>query len=335
MLGAGRDNRHVSDSSSSRLWITAPGHAELREEAVPVPGEGQVLISTCYSGISRGTERLVFEGRVPKSERERMRAPHQSGDFPFPVNYGYSLVGRVIEGPGALAGRTCFALAPHGRHALVPADDVVPLPDNVPARRAVLAANVETALNALWDGGAGPGDRIAVIGAGVIGGAIAAIAARFPGAEVELVDIDPARAGLAKALSCRFAAPDDARREADIVFHTSADETGLATALALAGDEAKVVEVSWYGDKNVSAPLGAAFHSRRLALVSSQVGTVSASRRSRWTHRRRLAVALGLLADPRFDALLGEEIGYRDLPDALPRIFSASGGAGCPVVRYD
>lgn len=317
------------------LWYVARGRAELRPVDLAAPADGEVLVKTLWSAISRGTERLVFEGRISEPESERMRAPMQEGDFPFPVKYGYCAVGIVEEGPAPLIGRAVFGLHPHQDRFVARADALVPVPEGVPPRRAVLAANMETALNALWDSGAGPGDRIVVVGAGVIGLLIAALAARLPGAAVTLVDIEPSRRALAHALGCAFRKPLDAPGEADIVFHASATAPGLACALACAGQEAVVVEASWYGDAVVTAPLGLDFHSRRLKLVSSQVGQVAPSRRPRWTHRRRLETALTLLADPRLDALITDEVAFETLPETLPRCLAPGAPGLATVVRYD
>jgi threonine dehydrogenase-like Zn-dependent dehydrogenase len=316
------------------LWYVAPGAAELRTASHPAPGPGEVEVRTLYSGLSRGTERLVFEGRVPKSEWERMRAPAQAGDFPFPVKYGYAAVGEIEAGPKPLLKRQVFALHPHQDRFVVPADEVVPLPAGVPARRAVLTANLETALNILWDGNAAPGDRIVVIGGGLVGLLVAALAARLPGAEVTAVDVDSTRGPLAGRLGVAFAAPKSAPRDADLVIHSSATAEGLSLAFECAGDEATVVEASWHGDDACEVSLGGAFHSRRLKLVSSQVGNIACTRRPRWTRRRRLEIAARLLADDRLDALLGEEIPFAELPRHLPRLF-ARGAAGIgALVRY-
>jgi threonine dehydrogenase-like Zn-dependent dehydrogenase len=264
-----------------------------------------------------------------------MRAPLQEGDFPYPVKYGYCAVGVVEAGPPALKGRTVFALAPHQDRIAAPVSMLAPVPEAVPPRRAVLAANMETALNALWDSGAGPGDRILVVGAGVVGLLVGYLAARLPGADVTMVDIDLSRQAIARQLGCRFRKPLDAPGDADVTFHTSATAPGLACALSCAGPEATVVEMSWYGDAPVSASLGLDFHSRRLRLISSQVGQVSPSRRARWSHRRRLDKALALLTDERLDALITEEVAFADLPDALPRLFAPGASGLATVVRYD
>jgi NADPH:quinone reductase-like Zn-dependent oxidoreductase len=316
------------------LWYVAPGRAEIRPESVPAPGADQVRVRALYGAISRGTERLVFAGRVPESEHGRMRAPFMAGAFPFPVKYGYATVGRVEEGPPGLVGRNVFVLYPHQTVFVAPAEAVVPVPDGVPPSRAVLAANMETALNGLWDAQPGPGDRIAVVGAGVVGALVARLAARIPGTEVTLVDIDPARAALAQKLGLRFALPEAAPQNCDLVIHASASAAGLATALRLAGLEATVLELSWYGAGEIPVPLGGAFHSQRLKLVSSQVGMVAASHRARWDYPRRRAAALALLDDPALDALLAPAIGFHDLPARLPAILEPAGGVLCQVISY-
>lgn len=314
------------------LWITAPGMAELRDQTV-TEAPGEVVVETRWGGISRGTEALVFRGAVPASERERMRAPFQDGDFPAPVKYGYSAVGRVASETGPLSGRHVFVLHPHQSMFAVPAAAARAIPDEVPPARAVLAANMETALNVVWDAGAGPGDNAAVVGAGVVGALAGWLLARMPGADVTLVDTNPAREAVAAALGCRFASPDAAPANCDVVIHASADPAGLATALKAAGDEATVVEASWYGDRRVPVALGGAFHSRRLRLVSSQVGQVPADRRARWSRTRRLDTALALLAAPELDVLISGETDFADLPARYGAILDDPATL-CHRVRY-
>jgi threonine dehydrogenase-like Zn-dependent dehydrogenase len=328
------NSENPADRVARALWYVTFGRAELRPVVLPSPGPGEALVRTLWTGLSRGTERLVFEGRVPPSDGDRMRAPFQEGTFPFPVKYGYCAVGVVDDGPDPLVGRTVFALHPHQERFVVPAAELVTVPEALPPRRAVLAANMETALNALWDSGAGPGDRILVVGAGVVGCLVAFLAAGLPGAVVTLVDVDLSRQDAARRLGVRFSRPLDAPGDADVVFHASGAQTGLACALACAGQEAVVVEMSWYGDRMVSAPLGLDFHSRRLRLISSQVGEVAPSRRPRWTRRRRLEKAMALLADERLDGLITEEVPFEALADALPRLLAPGAPGLAAVVRY-
>jgi NADPH:quinone reductase-like Zn-dependent oxidoreductase len=317
------------------LWYVGRGRAELRPAELAPLGPDGAQVRTLWSALSRGTERLVFSGKISVSDGARMRAPMQEGDFPYPVKYGYAAVGVVEDGPAALVGRTVFALHPHQDRFVVPAGRLVPVPDSVPARRAVLAANMETALNGLWDGGCGPGDRIVVVGAGLVGLLIGFLAAGLPGAEVALIDVDASRRAIVNSFGAAFHKPLDGPEEADVVFHTSATPDGLACALACAGEEARIIEMSWYGDQAVAAALGLDFHARRLSLVSSQVGQVAPTRRPRWTHRRRLEKALAMLVDERLDALLSEEVAFPELPDALPRLFAIGAPGLSTLVRYD
>ncbi|MCB1510224.1 MAG: zinc-binding alcohol dehydrogenase [Hyphomicrobiaceae bacterium] len=322
--------RHMAQA----LWYTAPGRIEIRTEQLAPPAPGQALVRMAHSAVSRGTERLVFKGAVPETEWPRMRAPHQAGDFPFPVKYGYSATGIVEAGPAELVGRNVFCLFPHQDLFVVDINWLVPVPDAIPLPRATLTANMETALNALWDAGAGPGDRIVVVGAGIVGLLIAHLAARLPGVEVTLVDLLPERAGLAETLGAQFATPTNAPPGADIVFHTTATSGGLETAIACAGFEATVVEMSWYGDRPTTVTLGGHFHSGRLRLISSQVGQVSLSRRSRWNHRRRMETAVGLLSVPSLDALVDNRIAFSEAKDKLPAVFDATAADLPPVITY-
>lgn len=324
-----------SDRNMARaLWFEAPGRAGLRNEALPPLAADEALVATRYGALSRGTERLVFSGRVPPAQAPFMRAPFQAGAFSFPVKYGYCAVGEILDGPADRLGRNVFCLHPHQDYFVAPLAALRPIPDGVPLRRAVLAANLETALNAIWDSGAGPGDRMLAVGAGLVGLLVAALAAGLPGAEVFVCDLDASRAPLAAAFGARFVATESAPRDVDVVFHASASASGLALALDCAGLEAKVVELSWYGEGDVAVPLGGGFHHKRLQLISSQVGQVSPSRRPRWTHARRLDKALDLLRDPRFDLLLGEDTAFVDLPRELPRLLAPGAPGLAALIRY-
>jgi threonine dehydrogenase-like Zn-dependent dehydrogenase len=322
-------------TEATAFWTVAPGAGALRRETLPAPGPDEVRVRARYSAVSRGSEALVFTGRVPESEYWRMQPPFQAGAFPFPVKYGYASVGVVEAGPAELQGRTVFCLHPHQDRYVVPASAVVPLPDDLPAERAVLGANAETALNALWDAGPRLGDRIVVVGAGVVGCLTAALAARIPGTRVQLVDVDPAKAPVARALGVAFAAPDRAAGECDLAAHASGTAAGLDTAIGLAGFEATVLELSWYGAGELPVALGGAFHSRRLTLQSSQVGAVAAARRARRSHRQRLALALDLLRDRAFDALITGESRFDELPATLQGLANAPApGTLCHRIAY-
>nr|HPG88942.1 zinc-binding alcohol dehydrogenase [Hyphomicrobium sp.] len=316
------------------LWYVKPGIAELRTERLPAPRPGEARVTTQYSAISRGTERLVANGEVPESEWARMRAPLQAGTFPYPVKYGYSATGTVTAGSDALLGKTVFCLHPHQDHFQVAEDLLMLVPDTIPARRATLAANMETALNAHWDAGTQPCDRILVVGAGVVGLLVAYLAQRIAGADVAITDIDLGRATLAEALGIAFKPADRLSDDRRIVFHTSASGAGLETALNAAAFEGRVVEMSWYGSRAATIRLGGAFHSRRLQIIASQVGHVAPSHRATVNHRQRLQQAMTLLDDARLDVLVGDMIPFSEAPSRLPEIFAAASSRACPILNY-
>jgi threonine dehydrogenase-like Zn-dependent dehydrogenase len=321
-------------SDAHAFWLREPGVGEIRPAPLREPGPGDVLVRTLRSGVSRGTETLVFRGGVPVSQYAAMRAPFQDGDFPGPVKYGYLSVGVVEQGPPQLRGRTVFCLYPHQTAYVVPAQAVVVVPDDVPPARAVLAGTVETAVNALWDGGPLLGDRITVVGAGMVGCSVARLLTRIPGVQVTLVDIDAARADVAAALGVGFALPADAGDGRDLVVHTSATSAGLQQSLDLLAPEGTVIDLSWYGDAEIRLSLGGAFHSGRLGIRASQVGVVAAARRGRRTAAERLALALDLLRDPAFDALITGVSRFDELPDVMARLAGGSLPALCHTLTY-
>ena len=316
-------------AEAQAFWLRAPGRGEIRPVALPEPGGDEVLVRTLRSGISRGTETLAFRGGVPP------RAPFQEGDFPGPVKYGYLSVGAVEQGPPELRGRTVFCLYPHQTAYVVPAAAVTVVPESVPPARAVLAGTVETAVNALWDAAPMVGDRVAVVGGGMVGCCVARLLSRFPAVQVTLVDVEPARAEVAAALGVEFALPDDAAGERDLVVHASATSAGLQRSLDLLGPEGTVVDLSWYGDSEVRLSLGGAFHARRLGLRSSQVGTLSPARSARRTTADRLVLALDLLRDPAFDALVTGQSRFDELPDVMARLAAGTLPALCHLINYD
>ena len=324
-----------ADPAQARAcWIAAPGKAEIRPARLGVARAGEVRVRALHSAISRGTELLVYRGQVPTSEYQRMRAPFQEGEFPGPVKYGYASVGMVEDGPPALRGRAVFCLYPHQTRYQVPAEAVHLLPDDLPPGRAVLAANMETAVNALWDAAPRIGDRIAVVGGGVVGLLVGWLASRLPGCAVQLIDTHVPRAALAARLGLVLATPEQATPEADLVIHASGHPEGLTTALRLAAFEATVLEMSWYGAQAVALPLGEAFHARRLTLKSSQVGHVANAQRARWSHARRLALALELLREPALDTLITDSAPFEQLPAVLQRLAQGAPDTLCQRIDY-
>lgn len=321
----------MSNTQTARaFWMRAANLVGYQD--APLAGDPKsIQVRTLFSGISRGTERLVLNGKVPIEEHDKMRAPFQEGEFSFPIKYGYSAVGEVET--GERIGEIVFALFPHQSRFIVPETAVVSVPSYVPPERAVLAANMETAVNITWDAQINIGDSIVVVGAGVVGALVAFLSAKAPGCDVTLIDIDPSKRDLAHTFGCKFALPDAAPADADVVIHASASGSGLATALSCAGIEARVIEASWYGAQNVDVSLGGRFHQRRLQLISSQVGRIPARQAARWTYRRRLELALSLLADPSLDLLISGETAFDDLADEYQSILHDPTTL-CHRVRY-
>jgi threonine dehydrogenase-like Zn-dependent dehydrogenase len=330
-----RTNEQLSTREEARaFWIEDRSQAAIRPVALPKPGPDDVVVEALFSGISRGTETLVFRHGVPPSQYAAMRCPFQEGDFPAPVKYGYSAVGRVVAGQPGLCGRPVFVLHPHQTRFVVPAAAAIPLPQGVPPGRAVLAANMETAINGLWDAGIMIGDRVCVIGAGVVGLLVAYLAARIVGVSLLLIDVDPAKADAAATLGLPFRTSIENIGGFEIVIHASGSPEGLRAAMAVADREATIVEISWFGDRDVPLPLGEAFHSHRLTLRSSQVGTVPACRRAHWTNRRRLELALRLLADDRLDTLISGDSPFECLPEVMRSLAAGTLPALCHRIRY-
>ena len=326
---------HAVRDDARAFWLRAPGCGEIRPVRLPEPGPDDVVVRTLRSGVSRGTETLVFRGGVPPGQYDAMRAPFQEGDFPGPVKYGYLSVGVVEEGPPDLNGRTVFCLYPHQTAYVVPAGAVTVVPEGVPPARAVLAGIVETAVNALWDAAPMVGDRVAVVGAGMVGCSVARLLSRFPAVQVTLVDVVAGRADVARALDVDFATPAEAAGDRDLVLHTSATSAGLQRSLDLLGPEGTVIDLSWYGDAEVRLSLGGAFHADRLRLRASQVGTVSPARSARRTTADRLALALDLLRDPAFDVIVTGESRFDEMPGVMARLAAGSLPALCHTITYD
>ena len=316
------------------LWYADSHQVELRDLDIPRPQSGEVLVKAHFSGLSRGTERIIYNGRVPQSEYTRMRCPYQGGQFPFPVKYGYSFVGKVVDGAPDQIGRSVFVLHPHQEIACVSVEDLHEIPHDLSLRRAVLTANTETAINVIWDADPSPGERILVVGGGILGLLVAGLAGLSGENEITVVDTNPNREKIAQDLGANFTMPDAAPNNQDVVIHTSATETGLRKSLDCVADEGRIIEASWFGDLNVSLPLGEAFHSRRLRIISSQVGAVPRTHREQWTPKKRIQKALDHLGDERFDSLITGEIAFTEAPKKLPDVFAGGSSELMTAIRY-
>ncbi len=321
---------------SVQYWTEGPWQGSLRHAAVPEAGPGQVLVETLHSGISRGTETLVHRGAVPGAVTDIMRAPYQLGELPFPVSHGYLNVGVVQDPGGPLDGLTVFSLAGHRQHVVLDTADAHIVPEGMPAERALLAGAAETGLNALWESQLSIGDRVAVIGAGMIGISTALLASRMPLQRLEVIDVDPQRREFIAALGLTAVAPESASQDNDVVVHCSAQSDGLALALSSTGDDGVIIELSWYGTDSPQVPLGQDFHARRLRILASQVGEVALPRRARRTRAERLRQALHML-DERFDPLITGRSPLSRLPaviDGMSQGAEQYRGSICHVIDH-
>ena len=311
------------------FWVESPGVGAIRPVELAEPGPGELRVRTLFSGVSRGTEATVFQGKVPESQHQTMRCPHQEGCFSGSVKYGYSAVGQVVD-TGALV----FCLHPHQTEFVVSADALLPLPEGLSPGLAVLAPNLETAINGVWDAQPQPGEAATVIGGGVVGLAVAWRLAQL-GVDVELVEPNPARAAVAATLGLKMVTPAYAAARRSLIIHASGSQAGLCHALNLAAHEGRIIEMSWFGDTSIHLPLGEAFHARRLTLRSSQVGTVSPSAPGEWTHRSRMAMVLDLLAGhPELGVLISGESRFEDLPATMAKLAYGEVKMLCHRIRY-
>ncbi|MGB3763440.1 MAG: zinc-binding alcohol dehydrogenase [Ornithinimicrobium sp.] len=328
----------VGGMQASSFWSSGAGSGEVRTHVVARPGPGEVLVRALHSGISRGSESLVYTGQVPPSVSTAMRAPFQEGDLPGPVKYGYLSVGEVIElgstGSHLRLGQRVFALFPHQDRYVIPVEAATIVPDDVPSRRAVLAGVVETAINVVWDATPRWGERIAVLGCGLVGASVCALLRDFPLARLVVVDPQPRSVALAARLGIESLTPEQVTAEFDTVVHCSGTQDGLALGLSLLAFEGQLVETSWFGQHSPVVPLGAEFHSRRLTIRASQVSTVAPSMRERRTRRDRMAAALAELRDPFYDSLLTGSTTLADLPETMAGIASGHMPGWCQVVDY-
>ncbi|WNJ16800.1 zinc-binding alcohol dehydrogenase [Pontibacter sp. G13] len=302
------------------LWHLDAQSSELAEVPLEISPTLPCTVETQASLISSGTERLVSSGLVPASIQPDMRVPYMRGNFEFPMTYGYSLVGKVSNHDHPLSGQMVHLLHPHQTICQVASGDAFPVPEGIPARRATLASNLETAVNAIWDSGMSTGDKILVVGFGIIGSLVARLASLFPGTEVYVAETQRKRRMMAEQMGFFLLGDHDSEVEFDCAFHCTGASGGLQTAIDQVGYEGVIVELSWYGTRGIEVNLGGDFHSKRKKIISSQVSNLPADRQGRWGFRRRKETVFELLKDPVFDAHITREIPFEELPDFFQRL---------------
>ncbi len=315
--------------SGHALYFTAPGEVTLREMPVTSPAPDEIVAETSVSGISSGSELLVYRGEAPPGMIADETIDALDGDLSFPLRYGYAAVGDVVEVGDDISeewlDRTVFAFAPHGTHFSETPSDVVPIPDDVSPAAATLLPSVETATNFALDGAPRIGERVVVFGAGVIGLCTTHLLSSFPLAELVVVDPIAARRELAERFGAHVAvAPETVEATlddwsgdgADLVYELSGEPETLDAAVAAAGYDGRVVVGSWYGTKRAALNLGDHFHRDRISVESSQVSTIAPELRGRWDTDRRLQTALTRLRELPVDELISHRIPFSDAPRA-------------------
>ncbi len=295
------------------LWHNSPFDSTLRREVLADSKDGELLLRSMFSLVSQGTERLVACGAVPESLYGSMRVPYMGGNFSFPVKYGYALVGEVLNQGHPWQGRAVFVMHPHQDYCVVAQRDCFCLPANVSPRSAVLAANLETAVTALWDARPLLGERVLVVGFGLLGALTALLLKRFPGLDLWISEPNSYRKDLAKKMGFHLWEGQHVG-EFDLCVHSSATEDGLQMALDVLGREGRVLELSWYGNKRSALSLGEAFHHKRLRIISSQVAHLPSDMQARWGYARRKELVFKLLHSSDWRLLPDAELGLEDLP---------------------
>ncbi|WP_298982402.1 zinc-dependent alcohol dehydrogenase [Caldilinea sp.] len=303
--------------------FTAPGKVVVRAEPIPQPQPGELLVQTLVSAISAGTELLFLRGEVPANMEVDSAIPALNGAVRYPLRYGYACVGRVIEAgeeqDRGWLGCTVFAFHPHASHFVASTAQILPVPDDLTPHRAALLPNMETAVNLVMDGQPGIGERVAVIGLGVVGLLTIALLARFPLERLLAVDPLPQRRGLATALGAHAAlAPEELTERSgyDLVYEVSGSPIALNTALALTGFAGRIVIGSWYGVKQAPLDLGGAFHRSRIRLLASQVSTIDPRWSGRWNKKRRIDLAWAMLRAVEIERLITHRLPVEEAPTA-------------------
>lgn len=302
--------------SAESFWIRKKNNSFIKKHSISIPQNNEVLVKTIYSGISYGTEKIVYSGNVPKSQRSLMRCPYQEGEFGSNVKYGYMNVGKVMNGPSKLVNRYVYTLYPHQTQYVLPLEELTFIPKLIPIKRCLLTANMETAINAMWDTLPTCGDKILIIGAGIVGFLMAYILMTIIGIEILLIDTDKEKSKIAKIFGIKFSCSIPKSYNANIIYECSGNPSVIDILSSHVNDETVICIMSWYGNSVSNINFGNEFFSKRTKILFSQVAKVSHNRDKYWNNKKRKDLAISLLNDDKLDNLIEKDmISFHDLPE--------------------
>jgi threonine dehydrogenase-like Zn-dependent dehydrogenase len=297
------------------LWHISPDASAILEHDLPAGNDHMLLVKSLYSLVSMGTERIVASALMPSAVWNQMAVPYMEGTFSLPCKYGYSLTGKVLKGPAEYKGKTVHLMHPHQDRLWVNATSVFIVPDDIPATRAVLASQVETAVTAIWDSRISLGDSVLIAGFGLVGAMIALLTSPIPGVKIAVLEKNEFRKELARELCFDVIDKQDENGKIfDVAIHTAGDEKALQFCIDHIGHESQVTEVSFYGKKSITLMLGETFHTQRKRIVVSQVAHIPSHKLNRWDLHRRKKLVFDMLKDKRFDMLVENRIPFEQAP---------------------
>ncbi|MEM1137565.1 MAG: zinc-binding alcohol dehydrogenase [Bacteroidota bacterium] len=294
------------------LWHNL-SHSWLVEKNLTQVTENEVAIESMYSLVSLGTERTITTQLLTKEIAARMVVPYMRGTFQNEFTYGYSLVGRIIDGEKDLIGKVIHVMHPHQNYAVVKTQDIFFIPEQMNPKLATLVSNMETAVNAIWDANVEIGDKVLVIGYGTVGALTALIASKIPGIDISILEINQNRFNAAVEQGFKVSSILE-NKDFDIVFNTSGNAEMLQKAISVTKSEGRIIEMSWYGAKSITINFGADFHYGRKQLISSQVSQIPNRKLKNWTYHSRKKLVFKLLQELNPHYLINCEVHFSETP---------------------
>ena len=322
----------MDNYTAQSFWVNKKRGSIKKELLNQSLGNDELLVKAYYSGISYGTEKIVHDSQVPANQYEFMRAPHQVGEFNKEVKYGYLSVGKVVVGPKSMMNKMVYTMFPHQSMYILKSSLATLIPSHIPYKRALLTANMETAINAMWDSQPSIGDNTYVIGAGIVGILMAYVLSSTFGIKVTVIDNNASKKKLCKFFNIDFENNINCIKDPDIIFECSGNASVLSDLINNSTLETKICILSWYGKQQSKIKMGENCFSRRLEIIFSQVGNITPIQSKKWDNLSRRALALKLLDNKKLDSLIDkQEIKLKELPNFFKK---GNTNGLCKVVKY-